>query len=186
MARTLQNAFAIFAVTLLAAFGNEAHANVLCDVDMVAPQIQGEIMSGDFVRLLHCLRTFVGVEGQARRPDREGFSPLAWVTFDSEGGDVGEAIRIGTFLRESLAEIAVNKKCFSACFLAVVGAVEIRGVGQSERGKIGIHRFFHSAETLKQTDIKQYEANYNQIRQAARKYLSDLDVPTPIEVAPFV
>jgi hypothetical protein len=94
------------------------------------------------------------------------------------GGDVNEAIKIGGFLRESLAEVVVQDKCYSACFMAIVGTVKVyAGI---PFGKVGIHRIFHDQEALKQTEIKEYEASYNKIKKGARTYFYEMDVPTPI------
>ena len=145
------------------------------------PKIDGRIVPGDFRRMLVCLDAFVKT---GRPPDitdkKSGHTlhPIGWVYFNSEGGDVSEAIKIGKFLRQSLAEVVVSGNCFSACFLAVVGAVELYGGNSDE--KIGIHRVFLDSETLRRTEIKEYETYYNELRKRVREYLSELDVSTPI------
>lgn len=165
------------AILLLAIFYiRNSSADVLCK-NNDAPEIHGKIEKGDFSKLLSCLKSFTS-QGMPK-PIQEGkykLKQIGWVWFNSEGGDVNEAIKIGRFLRESLADIGVNEKCSSACFLAIVGSVRI----SAPFADIGIHRLFYDSATLKQTDVKDYEAYYNELKKGARQYCYDMDVPTPI------
>jgi hypothetical protein len=97
-----------------------------------------------------------------------------WVLFDSEGGDVNEAIKIGRFLRAALAKVTVSGtgRCFSACFLAVVGAIEIYS-----GDRIGIHRPFGAPDKLKRVNSSDYESYYNSVKGEVWQYLLDMDVP---------
>lgn len=151
-------------------------AEVICK-NNDAPEIHGKIEKGDFSKLLSCLKNFVA-KGMPKTVQEGNYKlkRIGWVWFNSEGGDINEAIKIGRFLRESLADIGVNEKCSSACFLAIVGAVKI----SAPFADIGIHRLFLDSATLKQTDVKDYESYYNELKKGARQYCYDMDVPTPI------
>jgi hypothetical protein len=105
------------------------------------------------------------------------FTEIGYVHFSSEGGDVDEAIKIGRFLRESLAMGWVDDHCYSACFLALVGSISIAGE-HGTNDKVGIHRIFSDEATLKQTNIKDYESSYNELKKGVRQYCYDMDVPT--------
>lgn len=100
-----------------------------------------------------------------------------WVSFDTQGGDVNEAIKIGRFLREAVAQVSVMDNCFSSCFLAIVGSV---GVGPFPSDKIGIHRPFTAAEELKRVNSSDYERYYNQLKGGIWQYLLDMDVPVTL------
>jgi len=144
------------------------------------PEIVGVIEKGDFSKLVVCLQDFV--DNGMPISTKEGghiLKPIGWVYFNSKGGDVNEAIKIGRFLRESLADVVVNEQCSSACFLAVVGAVKIYA-GGGVFGDIGIHRVFYDEAALKHTNMSEYEATYNEIKKGARQYCYDMDVPTAL------
>lgn len=151
-------------------------AEVICKNDD-APEIHGKIEKGDFSKLLLCLKNFVaqGMPSTVQE-GKYKLKRIGWVWFNSKGGDVNEAIKIGRFLRESLADIGVNEQCSSACFLAIVGSVKI----SAPFADIGIHRLFLDSATLKQTDVKDYESYYNELKKGARQYCYDMDVPTPV------
>lgn len=156
----------------------DVNAEVLCG-ENAPPEIHGRIVKGDFLKLLVCLRDFV--EKERPKPICEGEharKPIGWVYFNSVGGDENEAIKIGRFLREGLAEVAVKEKCSGACFLALVGAVKVHQGEHS--GEVGIRRIFFDEGTLKQTDIKDYKSYYKKLKKEVREYCDDMDVPTPI------
>ena len=153
-----------------------AEAKVICN-NTEAPEIRGQIESGDFPALLSCLKIFV--DHGMPEPIQQGqykLRKIGWVWFNSEGGDVNESIKIGRFMRESLADVAVNEQCSSACFLAIVGAIEV----SAPFAQIGIHRVFYDSESLGKTNIKDYESHYNEIKKDIRAYCYDMDVPTSI------
>ncbi len=167
----------LFIVIFLCIYVNVG-AEVICDKGE-SPTIRGRIEKGDFSKLLVCLQDFIK-KGMPVPTSQGGhtFKEVGWVCFNSQGGDVNEAIKIGRFLRESLAEVVVNEQCSSACFLAIVGAIKV--YAGEPFGKVGIHRVFYDAATLKQTNINDYESLYNELKKGARQYCYDMDVPTPI------
>ena len=157
-----------------------ASADVLCK-EGSPPEIKGEITKGDFLNLLKCLDSFAKKGRPQSEPTEDGkynLKPIGWVYFDSEGGDVNEAIKIGRFLRESLSEVVVQDKCCSACFMAIVGAVIV--YAGEPFGEVGLHRIFYDKNALGQTDMGEYEAFYNKLKKGAREYFYEMDVPTSI------
>ena len=169
----------IFPLTVLfLSYPFYVHADVICKEGR-PPEIMGEIVKGDFISLLKCLDLFVKNGKPQPFPSDDGkyyLKPVGWIFFSSEGGDVNEAIRIGRFLRESLAEVQVTDKCSSACFIAIVGAVKV----YAPFAQIGIHRIFYDKKTLSHTEIGEYEAFYNNLKKGAREYFYEMDVPTSI------
>jgi len=157
-------------------FTTNSSAAVECQKNE-SPWIQGKIVKGDLAKLLSCLNVFIA-NGLPKETLHGKFrhKKIGWVWFNSEGGDVDEAMKIGRFLRESLADVGVSEQCSSACYLAIVGSVKIT----APFAKIGIHRVFFDSETLKQTDVKDYESYYNELKKGIRQYCYDMDVPTPI------
>lgn len=124
--------FASVALILVLASPPSARSDVVCKDGEAT--VNRQISRGDFNRLVQCFDTLVKKRKtrRMRMARRQHFflCPLArfqWVLFDSEGGDVNEAIKIGRFLRAALAKVHVSGtgSCFSACFLAVTGAIEI-------------------------------------------------------------
>lgn len=155
-----------------------AEAEVICEKND-SPVVRGRIEKGDFSKLLVCLQNFV--KKGLPKPTQQGkhkTKEIGWVYFNSEGGDVNEAIKIGRFLREGLAEVVVTEQCSSACFLALVGGTTI--YAGEPFGKVGIHRIFYDEATLRQTAISDYESIYNELKKGVRQYCYDMDVPTPI------
>lgn len=158
-----------------------AIADVTCtECDNV--RVVGEIKKGDFCKLIKCLSIFIN-NGKPKSEVLEGGkysgTPAGWVTFNSVGGDVQEAIKIGRFLREGLVEIVVHEKCYSSCFTAAVGAIKVYE-GNDIFGEIGIHRMFLDKEALTNLSMQEYEKIYNNIKVGARSYFIDMDVPIPI------
>lgn len=178
----------------------EVGAEVICN-EFQSPLIQGRIEKGDFLKLLHCFGP-ITVEDEVAllnaRLNPSLFPPISftpiyptapnYVHFNSEGGDVNEAIKIGRFMRESLADAYVEIKCSSACFLAFIGATRTtyrladdnnRYINDGLR-RVGIHRMFYDEATLRKLNIKDYESFYNELKKSIRQYCYDMDVPTSI------
>jgi hypothetical protein len=174
-------------VGLLAfAFSAPARSDVVCnDGDAT---VSRTISRGDFQKLVQCVNIYVKKGKPERSDPKESGKGILFlvdhlggrVLFDSEGGDVNEAMEIGQFLREALPEIGVFGNCFSACFLAVVGAVEIDGANDPRGGKIGIHRPFAAPNRLKQINSVEYAQYYNNVKGSVWQYLLDMDVPVAL------
>lgn len=72
---------------------------------------------------------------QAQKPVATGW--LASIYFDSDGGDLGEALRVGTMLRKYKARSVVEggKSCIDACAWAFLGGSAIDPRGETVSGR---------------------------------------------------
>ncbi|MBA3012350.1 MAG: hypothetical protein KKF12_12015 [Proteobacteria bacterium] len=173
--------FAFFVILFLPPCQSFVAADVVCtECDNV--KVVGEIDKGDFCKLIKCLSKFIE-NGKPKavelKGDKYSGSPVGWVTFNSVGGDVQEAIKIGRFLREGLVEVVIHEKCYSSCFTAVTGAIKVYE-GSDIFGEVGIHRMFLDKKTLINMNMQEYEKVYNKIKMGARNYFIDMDVPVSI------
>ena len=98
-------------------------ANVFCQNNNCAGviEIKGEISRGDYDKLSVAL---------------EGVDPV-FISIDSPGGSIDEAMKIGQLLRnrELAVEVADSGECVSACVLILAGAVH-----RLPNDRVGIHR----------------------------------------------
>ena len=92
-------------------------------------RIHGDIRVGDTKALA------VLIEKNEKGCKDQDIEPV--VSFDSPGGDLGEAIRMGRFIRSKRISTIVEREavCASACNMAFIG-----GVSRSVHGRFGIHR----------------------------------------------
>jgi hypothetical protein len=156
-----------------------AISDVVCE-NGIPPEVVGEIKKGDFRKTIKCLSSFI--ESGPPKPYwseelKLMLSEPGWIILNSVGGDVNEAIKFGRFFRESIAEVFIGDQCYSACSIAAFGTVS---PGISPDNKMGLHRIFYDKATLKQTDIVEYQKNYNAIKEGMRRYCLDMDVPNSI------
>ncbi|TKB08402.1 hypothetical protein [Desulforhopalus sp. IMCC35007] len=98
-----------------------------------------------------------------------------YFTLDSSGGDVLEAMKIGHFIRETASGTCVNKTCASACVFILVGGVSKTAWPSSD---IGLHRPYFKPEHYASLSLNEAEGGYAKVRNATRKYLVDMEVPT--------
>lgn len=170
--------FTLFLLLLLNNVGS-ANAGIVCKPGE-SPTLSGKITPGDFSALVKCLDAYTSqsLESVRSGETKDGYrlSHVGWVYLDSPGGDVNEAIKIGRFFRESLAEVVVSNECLSSCFLAAIGSVKL--LAGQPFGKLGIHRVFYGADALRESNPTQYESLYNDIKRGMRAYLHDMDVPS--------
>lgn len=140
-------------------FERAAHGKVLW--------MKGEIAQGDLTRL----QSYLAGNGEAF-VDHGGR-----VVFSVDGGDVEEAILIGRFLRDAMAEAwlpdASRTRCVSACFFMFVGAVTRVAVA----GALGIHRPRFDATDLADASAVAARRRYDAMSEAAWSYLDALLVP---------
>jgi len=101
---------------------------------------------------------------------------VGWVFFDSPGGNLFEAMKIGELIREHqiTTQVAIDSKCYSACVIAILG-----GVGRISVGQIGIHSFY-SEEFLGSGRFGEASDWYNQISEQVEGYLRRMRVPVRI------
>jgi hypothetical protein len=98
------------------------------------------------------------------------------VHFDSPGGDVFEAMRIGHVIRKHLMATQVTKdaKCYSACVLAYLG-----GVMRLPVGPMGIHSFY-SKDVIGTTEFENASQRYNEVSDQIEAYLRYMRVPVSL------
>jgi hypothetical protein len=126
--------------------------------------LTGEIRKGDY----DAIRRFA-------RKDPDRFHSRT-VVLASQGGDLIEAIRIGTFLRKTYMTVFVNPdigRCASACFLIYVAAVERSSVVPG----LGIHRPYFAPSEFQRKPLPEAEKKNRQLMRAVRNYLDDQEVP---------
>lgn len=97
-----------------------------------------------------------------------------FVFFDSPGGDVFAALRIGKTLREREASTAVgiHSTCASACVLAFVG-----GVQRMAPGRIGLHRPFSNRAS---SSLNESDASYRGINTRIATFLKSMNLPVDL------
>ena len=142
-------------------------------------QIVGPIEKGDSERLPALLRAATARSSAADQGKPDFYhSPL--LLLDSPGGDIIEAIRIGRYLRDSMASVIVpaGATCASACVLVLVGGVfrYVLGAAPGAPIRIGIHRI--SIEDPRFADLEPRRAieEYNKLKVLVRTYLQDMGI----------
>lgn len=118
-------------------------------------EIKGKISRGDYAALL-----------SIAPPGKRLF-----VSLNSPGGDVDEAIQMGRLLRnrESIVNVLKGHSCVSACVLLLAG-----GSQRSVVGQVGIHRPYLGSDTSK-TEMDQRK-NYGMIERKIKIYLNEVNV----------
>jgi hypothetical protein len=130
--------------------------------------MRGEIVKGDSQVLLELM---------AKNTGCRHYTPM--INFDSRGGDVYEAIKIGRLIREKQYGSAVPFdfvpwipdgvfRCVSSCNLAFIG-----GVVRSVDGAFGIHRPYSDTLNL---DNASASERYESIVRMLHAYVSDMRV----------
>ena len=129
-------------------------------------RINGDIRSGDTKALAVLIaKNNKGCKGQNIDPT---------VSFDSPGGDVDEALRMGRFIRSNNLSTSVEHEavCASACNIAFIG-----GVSRSVDGRFGIHRPYALELRAAESDaLKAYDA----IAQTLKVYAVEMRVSPEI------
>lgn len=94
------------------------------------------------------------------------------VQFDSDGGDLYEAMLIGRAIRGRQLATRVKSRdhCFSACVFAFIG-----GVVRLPEGMMGIHSFY-APELLGSGNYALADTTYNQTSQVVAAYLMEMRV----------
>jgi hypothetical protein len=111
-------------------------------------QLRGEIRAGDTRSLAALIaKNDIGCIGEDIQPA---------IAFDSPGGDLDEALRIGRLIRSKGLGAMVNRdaQCVSACNIAFLG-----GVSRSVDGVFGIHRPYALELSAGESDaLSKYDA----------------------------
>jgi len=123
--------------------------------------LSGEIISGDLNKIV-----------EAVSPPN---SFPKYFTLESIGGNVMEAMKIGHFIRETASGTLVIKTCASACVFILVAGVSKTALPSSA---IGLHRPYFKPEIYSSLSLNETEDGYAKVRNATRKYLTNMEVPT--------
>jgi hypothetical protein len=128
----------------------------------------GEIQNGDAIKLEKII-------GELKRKYGSSDCANGWlaIIFDSDGGNVYEAISIGKILRNNKihAIVPMRSQCNSACVLAFAGAIR-----KDSYGPIGIHRPYF-AKMDANLSINQIKAERDKINKAILEYFNQIDIP---------
>jgi hypothetical protein len=133
-------------------------------IDKRTVHITGEIVEGDFSKILSLAK------GAERVP--------AIVEIESPGGDVQEAMKIGTLARDMAWHVWAKGNCESACFFVLTGGVS-RGRPSSFTG-IGIHRPYYDSEAFSALSLDEASEVYRALEAASLEYLRAMGVPTSL------
>jgi len=130
----------------------------------------GEIEKGDAEHLSREI-TKVSDKGNEKIKFR-----AAEILFDSPGGDLYEAMKIGKIIRDHLMATMVTRdsSCSSACVIAYLG-----GVARMPAGPIGIHSFY-SKEFLGPSDYAVASKRYDDVSLQVEAYLKAMRIPVAL------
>jgi len=122
-------------------------------------EIKGAIEKGDYEKLISIIEYM-------------NYPPLM-VLLDSNGGQVEDAIKIGSFFRsmDISAVVAGDGVCASACTLILIGSTN-RIV--SSGAMVGIHRTFIDPRIYAKFTNKEAQKIYSQLKSAVEAYLKEM------------
>jgi ATP-dependent protease ClpP protease subunit len=94
-----------------------------------------------------------------------------FLSLNSKGGNLEEAIKAGEFIRQHRFWTSVRNEdsCVSACVIMYLG-----GVWRMSTGKFGLHRPYSTKMSTTETEAK---ANYEQINGLIRQYFIRMNIP---------
>ena len=98
-----------------------------------------------------------------------------YFTLESLGGDMVEAMAIGRFIRETASGTLVIKHCASACVLILIAGVSRIAF---EGSSVGLHRPYYEPKEFAGLSLPDAEKKYMPLRQATRRYLEEMEMPT--------
>lgn len=131
--------------------------------------ISGEIVLGDAEKLRHAI--------QLAKSDGLRAADVEFVAYlNSPGGIVGEALRMGRILRDSLAWTAVvgQSICSSSCVFIFSGGVRRLAHGS---GQFGLHRPRFDYEGFASLDKDSAFENYSALQQECVEFMRDMGIP---------
>lgn len=163
-----------------------ADISIRTDYGLTKIYITGDIHKGDYDDFNNALYSIT----------KSGELPR--VSLNSNGGDVVEAMKIGSVIRELLIPVYVNPVeeelsdgfqdvyCASACFFILVSSVD-RHVSDivdpstfKKLPSIGIHRPIYEKEYFAGLSLKKADAEYRQLEKLTNQYLIKMGVPIKI------
>lgn len=124
--------------------------------------MSGEIRAGDRDKLVNLLKA-----------DLQSTPSVTDIWLDSPGGDVSEAIKIGTVIEELgyTAIVPIGATCASACFFIWISAS-----GRLAPGEIVIHRPYFDMRNSSRS-ASGFEEDYRVTSEAAASYLRQRNIP---------
>lgn len=99
----------------------------------------------------------------------------ALINIDSPGGNLDEAMHIGTFIRDSQITVSTWNECNSACIFILAA-----GVDRIVHGTIGLHRPHFEKSYFADLDSREAEARYKDLIQESTSYLISMGVSQSI------
>ena len=143
--------------------------NILGSKICITLLVEGEIEKGDGARLRQMIdKTSVVFSEKFELKARVGK-----IHFNSPGGDLYEAMKVGQLIRQEMITTQVTRDslCYSACVIAYLG-----GVLRIPVGPIGIHSFY-SNEFIGASNFAEASKRYNEILSQLESYLRELRIP---------
>jgi len=135
--------------------------------------VDGSIARGDYDAILHASTSLL----------RRGH-PL-WIRINSRGGNLAEAMKIGRFVRRTLATVVVDgadatpgvpqpRRCYSACALILIGAAD-RHLNHAP--VVGIHRPYFADAVYGALSPEQARVTYARLEGEVKGYLAEMGAP---------
>ena len=130
-------------------------------------------------------------EGDAKRfeqflgeLDGAGGAPVLWLSLNSDGGSVREALGIARLIRRHgfITHVPAQSRCISACiFLYSAGLVRVPALtppNSAFQSNIGIHRAFFSRDFLASLSLSQAQELTRLMNQSLERAFREFDIPS--------
>ena len=171
--------FLLIAALLISPFSYSAEF-FIADIDSVACEnlnsstmcvvllLEGNISSGDEQRLLDAIE-----DVSLRFKELDISARVGKIHFNSNGGDIYEAMRLGRIIRSNLitTQITHDATCYSACVIAYLG-----GVLRVPVGPVGIHSFY-SESFIGPENFDEASMKYNEVSEDLEQFLFEMRIP---------
>lgn len=119
--------------------------------------MEGDIVSGDYKKLLNILTSHENIDN----------FPIAKIVLKkSNGGNLREAMKIGSLINELYMTVLVLEDCYSACSFIALSAKQ-RGF----IGNLGLHRPYFDQSLYSKLTPKEAENEYKKLHKEATLYL---------------
>lgn len=157
-----------------ATYAAEFHKNCLQHFNgqTCAITLSGPIVEGDSTTLRALLRL----------PEHKNAYETGVLHLDSPGGDVFEALKIASLMKEWIGAASVEPKaeCASACFVIWIGSpihTRRKEVDAEAYGKIGLHRPYFSKSTYARGNVEEVAKNQSDVIFQMRKFFQNENLP---------
>ena len=96
------------------------------------------------------------------------------IFFNSPGGDLFEAMKVGQTIRDNLivTQVPSNSSCYSSCVIAYLG-----GVFRVPVGRVGVHSFY-SKDLVGPAEYASASKRYDAVSAEVEAYLKAMRIPT--------